>query len=157
RGVRFVFRTTPAGVINLANVRATRSTLVGSPSLTSLVATAAPSGTSTPSGATSPTLVPGAPTAAAAGSRAVALAGAVSVGNAVKSRGTPTDRTAVEIVLASGTPFLPRGELLELSAGGVVSQLSRHQGGNLGQVTFVIPKATFDALPDGQPLSVGYR
>ncbi|HEV8550413.1 MAG TPA: kelch repeat-containing protein [Polyangiaceae bacterium] len=154
RGVRFVFRTTPAGVIYLANVRATRSTLVGPPSLSGLVATATPQVTSAATPGTGSANF--APSAAPAGARPLALATEVTTGNSVKSLRTSADATAVEIALTSSTPFLPRAALLTLEAGDNVSQLSRHPGGDLGQVTFVVPKATFDALPDGQPLRVRY-
>jgi hypothetical protein len=144
RGVRFVFKSTPMGVIHLANLRASRSTLASSPGKVAATAVAQPG---------APTTVPGTPSSTAPSTRAAAVRAAAGT---IVSLRTTSDASNVEIELASPTPFLPRGELLELELGAVLSTLSHHPSGGLGTVTFLVPKAEFDALPAGQTARVRY-
>jgi len=149
RGVRFVFRATPTGVVHLANVRASRSTLLGSPGVTAAPATlSAQPGT--------PASVSATPSALTPGARALAPGAARAATGAIVSLRTTPDASNVEIQLSSPTPFLPRGELLELELGGVVSSRSRHPNGGLGTVTFIVEKTLFDGLPNGQAARVRY-
>jgi hypothetical protein len=148
RGVRFVFRSTPTGVVHLASVRASRSTLVGSAGVTTAAALAAQPSTQASVSATPSGLTPGA--------RALAASAARVATGAIVSLRTTRDASNVEIQLSSATPFLPRGELLELELGGIVSSRSRHPDGGLGTVTFAVDKTLFDGLPNGQALRVRY-
>src|SRR5204862_3560605 len=91
-----------------------------------------------------------------AGSRALARGAARAATGAIVSLRTTPDASNVEIQLSSTTPFLPRGELLELELGGIVSSSSRRPGGGLGTVTFTVEKALFDALPNGHAARVRY-
>jgi hypothetical protein len=142
RGVRFLFRKTPTGKIYLANLRATRSTLIGEAPMTSNLRTSGGPSASVPSSVST--------------SKAVPAPARITSGNGIVSLRTSSDGSAVELTLSSQTPFVARAQLLELEAGSLTSVSSRHPGGDLREVVFVVPKTAFDALPAGQPLSVRY-
>lgn len=144
RGVRFVFESTPTGVIYLANVRATRSTLVG----TSFGVASSGPGARSSAAATSGTLAtPGSPPNQARRR--------VVTGNAASLRSAAGEK--VEFVLTSGTPFLARAELIVLEIGATRSVVASYPNGNLKKIVFSLEKAQFDKLSNGAPLRVHYE
>jgi Kelch motif len=142
RGVRFTFPSTPTGAIYLASIRATRSTV------------GATTGTKAPSTALAQ-VVGGA--AAVSSARVPSAPARVVAGNGIQAVRTTPDGASVEVTLDTATSFPVRNELPVLDIGGVQQSLqSRHPQGNLKQLVFRMPRATFDALPAGAPLRVRY-
>ncbi|HEX6766557.1 MAG TPA: hypothetical protein VF103_13785, partial [Polyangiaceae bacterium] len=153
RAVRFVFSTSSLGPILIANVRATRTTT--STTLMSLAEPAALAPTSPMSLGSSAV----APSALAGSQTAMTLASLapdrIASGNQVVSiRARGAD--AVEIALSSQTYFAPRAHRLVLSVGSESSSSAEQPDGNLYAVRFVLPRAAWDRVKDGEPLSVGY-
>jgi hypothetical protein len=63
---------------------------------------------------------------------------------------------AVEVGLASDNAFLPRDEMLVLRIGDYQTQWSRYPEGDTHRVIFKIPREDYDALRDGDPMTVHY-
>jgi hypothetical protein len=146
RGVRFAFPTTPTGAIYLANVRATRSTLVGSTVGSDVFSLRAASNQVQLS----------ASDAIVNGARPQALARKITSGNRIASIRTASNRDAVEFRVVSSTAFTPRGDLLVLQIGDRQIVSSGHPEGSLKQAVFVLDRASFDTLRNGDNVTVQY-
>jgi hypothetical protein len=153
RGVRFNFAgNSEPNTVYLANVRATRSSVIAG--VSGFAAAAGPEASATQSTASAS---PPPSTSRIAPSSAVIPARRLSAGNAIGALRTTAGGRSVEIELTAGEPFRVGGDMLVLDAGHRASVLSRHPNGNLRRVIFTIEKSTFDSLADGASLEVRYR
>jgi|GEM_PF-538227 len=146
RGVRFTFDETPTGVIYLANVRATRSTLQSGSSLA--VSPKAKADMTAPVVTTSP-VTPG--------TRAVSLSRKITSGNQVVSMTALASLGKIELTVSSTTPFLPRDSLLVIDIGAQRGVLGYHPAGDLRRAVFMIDRTAFDAAASGDRLVVHYE
>jgi hypothetical protein len=140
RAVRLTFSSSVNTAIYVAHIRATVSTTPTGPSV--LFATAAPGGA-------------GAGSALRASAAAVPGLRRISAGNVVQSlRSKGAD--AVEISLRSPELFMPKGELLVFTVGGVTTSLAGYPTGDLHDIVFTLRRNDFDALAGGEAMSVRY-
>ncbi len=67
-----------------------------------------------------------------------------------------TQDEIVEVSLTSNTDFIVGGNRYILHIGGSHFKYSKHPKTNLKTITFLIPKADFAVLQDGQPMVIAY-
>jgi len=162
RGVRLTFSFNPSGHVYVGSIRATRVTTppvpLMAPTITSVMSPLVALTVPTASAQVSSAVVPGTvPEPAPAGAAAV-LSGPqlVSSGNAVTSLRSTPDGASVQVAVSSPVMFDAHAQLLTLRIGSVESTMSAYPSGDLRSVVFTLPRAAFDRLAGGEPITVRY-
>jgi hypothetical protein len=155
RGVRLTFSLTPTGHIYVGSIRATKVTTPPVPLMSPLVAQTVPGASASLSSAVMPGSVP---ESAPAGAAAAPPAGPqlVTSGNALTSVRSTPDGASVQVAVSSPVIFDARAQLLTLRIGSVESNLSAYPGGDLRNAVFTLPRADWDRLVGGEPITVRY-
>jgi hypothetical protein len=148
RGVRLTFSATPSGRIYVANIRASRSTLVAGASATAPSAVDAGARLAQQPAARGP-ITPGV--------TAPFPVRRITSGNLVISMRSTPDGAVVQIALGSSTKFLPRNARLVLRIGDVTASRVAHLSADLTRVTFPVDRESFNALANGEPIRVRYE
>jgi hypothetical protein len=151
RGVRILFSQEAKGRIYVANIRASRSTLVAGASVA--VAEAAPEAVSDKP---RPALAKGR-TAYTPGVGRPAAAKRITEGNQVLSMKPTADGKSVQIEVSTPTRFQARDAALVLQIGKDTLRGNVTTGTDQTRLVFTVDRASFEALPNGAPMTVRYQ